>query len=102
VGWTSYEGMDFYVRQFRDMKIIPDSERLAPVLADFATACGAVLAKAHARTGDAAAISAYLGKGHTFEDAMAGFAVRYADRTEVDHAELLGAIADGTVAADEE
>ena len=99
VGWTSYEGMDFYVRQFRDMKIIPDTDRLAPVLADFATACGAVLAKAHARTGDPAAIAAYLGKGHTFEDAMAGFAVRYAERTEADHAALLEAIRSGAVAA---
>ncbi len=102
VGWSSFEGMDFYVRQFRDMKIIPDTDRLAPVLADFATACGAVLAKAHARTGDPAAISAYLGKGHTFEDAMAGYAVRYADRTEADHAELVAAIADGTVPAEVE
>ena len=92
--------MDFYVRQFRDMKIIPDTERLAPVLADFATACGAVLAKAHARTGDAAAIAAYLGKGHTFEDAMAGFAVRYADRTEADHAALVDAIRSGAVPAE--
>ena len=64
VGWTSFEGRDYYVRQFRDMKIIPDSEQLGPVLADFATACGSVLAKAHARTGDPAAIAAYLGKGH--------------------------------------
>jgi len=99
VGWTTYEGMDFYVRQFRDMKIIPDTDQLAPVLADFATACGAVLAKAHARTGDAAAISAYLGKGHTFEDAMAAFAVHYADRTAADHAELVEAIRSGTVDA---
>jgi uncharacterized protein (DUF2252 family) len=100
VGWTSFEGTDFYVRQFRDMKIIPDTDRLAPVLADFATACGAVLAKAHARTGDPAAIAAYLGKGHTFEDAMAGFAVRYADRTDADHAALEAAIASGAVPAE--
>lgn len=99
VGWTSFEGTDFYVRQFRDMKIIPDTDQLAPVLADFATACGAVLAKAHARTGDAAAISAYLGKGHTFEDSMAGFAVRYADRTAADHTALVEAIRSGVVPA---
>jgi uncharacterized protein (DUF2252 family) len=102
VGWTSFEGMDFYVRQFRDMKIIPDTDRLAPVLGDFATACGAVLAKAHARTGDAAAISAYLGKGHTFEDSMSLFAVRYADHTEADHTGLVDAITAGTVAAEAE
>lgn len=102
VGWTSHEGRDFYVRQFRDMKIIPDAEVLAPVLADFAEACGAVLAKAHARTGDPAAISAYLGKGHTFQDAMEGFAVRYADHTEADHASLVEAIRSGAVPADAE
>ena len=100
VGWTSLEGRDYYVRQFRDMKIIPDSEQLGPVLADFATACGSVLAKAHARTGDPAAIAAYLGKGHAVQDAMADFAVRYADRTRDDHAGLVAAIEAGVVAAD--
>ena len=102
VGWTSHEDRDFYVRQFRDMKVIPDSEQLAPVLADFATACGAVLAKGHARTGDAAAIAAYLGKGHTFTEAMTGFAVRYGDRTEADHAALASAVASGRLPAEHE
>jgi len=101
VGWTSHEGLDFYVRQFRDMKIIPSTEQLAPVLADFATACGSVLAKGHARTGDPAAIAGYLGKGHTFTGAMERFAVSYADQTEADHAALSAAIAAGTVAAEE-
>ena len=101
VGWTSFQGADYYVRQFRDMKIIPDSEQLAPVLGDFATACGAVLAKGHARTGDPAAISAYLGKGRAFAEAMAGWAVRYADRTEADHAALVEAVRSGAVPAHE-
>jgi uncharacterized protein (DUF2252 family) len=100
VGWTQVGDQHFYVRQFRDMKIIPDSEQVGPVLADFATACGSVLAKAHARTGDPAAIAAYLGKGHAVQDAMAAFAVRYADRTEDDHAALVAAIEAGLVSAD--
>ncbi len=101
VGWTSHEGMDFYVRQFRDMKIIADTEQVAPVLGEFATACGEVLAKAHARTGDPVAIAAYLGSGRRFERAMGDFAVRYADRTEADHAELVDAIRSGHLPADD-
>ena len=76
VGWTSFDDMDFYVRQFRDMKVIPDAERIAPVLEEFATACGEVLARAHARTGDPVAIASYIGKGKRFDEAIGGFAVR--------------------------
>ena len=63
VGWTSTAGIDFYVRQFRDMKVIPSGEQVTPRLRQFARKCGVVLARAHATTGDAAAIDAYLGKG---------------------------------------
>jgi uncharacterized protein (DUF2252 family) len=100
VGWASYEGMDFYVRQFRDMKIIPDSEQIAPGLVEFATACGEVLARAHARSGDAAAIAGYIGKGGRFDEAIGRFARRYADQTEVDHAALVAAIKRGDVPAE--
>jgi uncharacterized protein (DUF2252 family) len=100
VGWTSFEGSDFYVRQFRDMKIIPDSGRIAPVLVEFATACGEVLARSHARTGDAAEIAGYIGKGRRFDAAVASFARGAADRNEQDHARLVDAIARGAVAAD--
>jgi uncharacterized protein (DUF2252 family) len=100
VGWTSFEGMDFYVRQFRDMKVIPDATRIAPVLGELATACGEVLARAHARTGDAVAIASYIGKGKRFDQAIAGFARAYADQTERDHAQLVTAIADGSVSAE--
>ncbi len=70
VGWTSAAGIDFYVRQFRDMKVIPSGEQVTPWLRQFARKCGLVLARAHATTGDAAAIDAYLGKGRTFDAAM--------------------------------
>ena len=98
-GWTSVGGDDFYVRQFRDMKVIPSGELVAPRLAEFATACGKVLARAHARTGDAIAIAAYIGKGRRFDEALGDFAVSYADQTARDHKQLCDAIAKGAIAS---
>ena len=97
VGWTEADDIHYYVRQFRDMKIIPDNERIAPVLVDFAAACGAVLARAHARTGDAVSIGSYIGKGRAFDDAMTTFAVAYAGQNARDHARLAAAVAAGDV-----
>ncbi len=88
---------DFYVRQYRDMKLIPTTDLIAPVLAQFATACGNSLARAHARSGDPAAIDAYMGKSTTFTDAMRRFAVLYADQNERDHEKLVSAIRRGKV-----
>jgi uncharacterized protein (DUF2252 family) len=88
-GWTRVGEHDFYVRQFRDMKVIPSGELIAPRLAEFAAACGQVLARAHARTGDPIAIAAYIGKGRVFDDAVGSFAVAYADQTAHDHRRLL-------------
>jgi len=99
VGWGSLHGHDFYVRQFRDMKIIPTVELIGPRLAEFATACGQSLARAHARTGDPVAIAAYLGKGAGFVEAARSFARAYADQNASDHAQLVDAIAAGHVAA---
>jgi len=97
VGWGSLHGRDYYVRQFRDMKIIPTTELIAPRLAEFATACGETLARAHARTGDPVAINGYIGRGPKFADAVARFARRYAQQNERDHAQLVAAVARGTV-----
>ena len=97
VGWTTAGGHAFYVRQFRDMKVIPSGELIAPHLVEFATACGAVLARSHARTGDAVAIAAYIGKGRRFDAALGALAVALADQNERDHRQLTTAIADGTV-----
>ena len=94
-GWTSAAGYEFYVRQFRDMKVIPDSARIAPRLVQFASACGEVLARAHARTGDAAAIHGYIGRGEAFDEAMAAFAFSYAEQNARDHAQLQRAVAAG-------
>jgi uncharacterized protein (DUF2252 family) len=97
VGWTSMEGLDFYVRQFRDMKVIPDAERIAPGLVEFAAACGEVLARSHARTGDPVAIDGYIGKGGKFDEAIGAYARAYADQTEQDHAQLAAAISRGAL-----
>ena len=99
VGWGSLHGNDYYVRQFRDMKIIPSIELIGPRLVEFATACGGTLARAHARSGDPLAIDSYLGKAPRFTEAMVEFARRYAGQNERDHAQLADAIADGTVAS---
>jgi uncharacterized protein (DUF2252 family) len=97
VGWGSLAGRDYYVRQYRDMKIIPTTSLIAPVLSDFAAACGSTLARAHARSGDPVAIDAYIGKGTDFTKAMRRFAHRYADQTERDHERFLSAIRRGRV-----
>jgi len=96
-GWTSAGGMDFYVRQFRDMKVVPDSERIAPHLVQFAEACGEVLARAHAKTGDAMAIDAYIGDGRVFDRALAAFARTYARQNDADHGQMAAAAADGSI-----
>ena len=92
VGWTNVRRLNFYVRQFRDMKVTPDGQLIAPYLVQFAGQCGAVLARAHARTGDPIAIDSYIGKGRRFDKAMMEFARRYADQTELDHAQLTAGV----------
>jgi hypothetical protein len=97
VGWSSLDGRDYYVRQYRDMKVIPTTDLVAPVLEEFSAACGSTLARAHARSGDPVAIDAYIGKGAAFTKAMRRFARAYADQTERDHAQLLAGIRRGKV-----
>jgi len=97
VGWGELGGRDFYVRQFRDMKLIPTTNLIAPVLVEFGIACGNTLARAHARSGDPVAIDAYMGKGEVFTKAMRKFARLYADQNERDHAALVAAVRRGKV-----
>jgi uncharacterized protein (DUF2252 family) len=93
-GFTSLGDDDYYVRQFRDMKVIPRGDLIAPRLTEFAIACGRVLARAHARTGDPIAIDAYIGRGRRFDAALGEFAVAYSDQTARDQRRLAEAIAD--------
>jgi sugar/nucleoside kinase (ribokinase family) len=65
----------------------------------WAYTCGALLARAHARCGDAARIAGYCGDSDTLDRALADFAEAYGDQTEQDHAELVKAIKTGRVKA---
>ena len=65
----------------------------------FSEWCGYALALSHARSGDPAVISGYMGKSDVFDKAVATFAVAYADQNERDHAALKRAIRDGKVKA---
>jgi len=76
------DGRHCELRQLRDMKlhaIIEDWD--TPVLRQCGRMCAHALARAHARSGDAAVISGYVGSGQTFDDAIGEFAVEYADQT---------------------
>lgn len=89
VGWTTYDGHDLYMRQYRDGKASLNIAGItADQLVDFSARCGAVLARAHARTGDPQAIAAYLGSSDAFDDGMAGFARAYANQVERDYEEF--------------
>jgi len=102
LGWTSFDGRDYYVRQLRDMKGVPDLENMGDDhLAEFAGFCGVTLAASHARSGEAAHIAGYLGRGTSFDRAVTEFATAYADRVETDHATLVAAIADGRLESKE-
>jgi hypothetical protein len=91
---------DFYVRQLWDAKTSADVMRMrAPDMTLYARLCGWTLARAHARSGDSAAIAGYLGSGDTFERAIATFAESYADQNERDYAALLAAVDSGRVHA---
>jgi uncharacterized protein (DUF2252 family) len=97
----SPRGTQYYWRQFKDMKGSFDITQYDPKgTATYLAVCGHCLARAHARSGDPAAISAYLGKGDTFDKAVSKFAMAYADQTEQDHQALLDAIKSGRVVAE--
>ena len=105
LGWIrGAQGRDFYIRQLRDMKWSPDVTLVdADALQAYAMTCGNTLARAHARSGDAVAIAAYLGTSAKFDNAMLDFALAYAGQVGTDFATYTQAIAAGkvTLAADE-
>ena len=68
-------------------------------LAYYAGLCGRTLARAHARSGDPARIAGYMGRGETFDIAIAAFAMAYADQTEHDWRLFLDAIRTGRIEA---
>ncbi len=93
-------GNHYFVRQLRDVKVRPMVELYTPQnMADFARTCGGALARAHARSGDPAVLSGYLGKGRVLAKAIGEFAVKYAAQNEADHAALIEAVREGRLEA---
>jgi uncharacterized protein (DUF2252 family) len=100
LGWTRVDQRDYYVRQLRDMKASIPIQKLSPrELSEYASACGAVLAHAHARAADPVELAAYLGSGDGFDRALAAFAAAYADQNESDYAAFTAALQSGRLQA---
>jgi uncharacterized protein (DUF2252 family) len=105
LGWVTAQGLDgkerhYYVRQLWDGKGSADVDRMsARELSIYASLCGEALARAHSRSGDRFAIAAYLGRGDSFDEAMARFAESYADQNERDYERVAAAAANGEIEA---
>jgi uncharacterized protein (DUF2252 family) len=100
LGWGQLDNVQFYVRQLRDMKggveFIPGKTKVEN-LPVYAALCAWSLALAHAKSGDAAAISGYIGNGKKLADEFVRFAFAYADQTDKDHAALKAAAESGRI-----
>ncbi len=102
LGWTEspISGRTYYVRQLWDVKGQGDVLTMGlRTLHSYGALCGWALARAHARTGDAAQITAYLGASDRFDEAMAQFAAAYALTNKRDYLTFLDAIASGRIEA---
>ncbi|HYB17903.1 MAG TPA: DUF2252 domain-containing protein [Streptosporangiaceae bacterium] len=102
LGWT--KGLDvtrnFYWRQLRDMKGSALVDLMAPVtLTFYARICGWTLARAHARSGDPVALTAYLGSSDAFDRSITDFCERYADQNEKDYQQFTEAVKSGRLKA---
>lgn len=99
LGWTVGEGgRHFYVRQLHDLKIKPVIAIMRPDnLIHYGAICGWALARAHARSGDAAVLAGYMGKSAVLDNAIADFAEAYADQNERDHTALIAAARAGRI-----
>jgi hypothetical protein len=102
LGWTKGRDVtrNFYWRQLRDMKGSVLVELMAPVtLTFYGRICGWTLARAHARSGDPVALTAYLGTVDAFDRSVIDFCERYADQNEKDHEQFVGAVRSGRMEA---
>ena len=104
LGWTlnPVNGRHFYVRRLKDSRLANLGALLEETLAYYAKLCGHTLARAHARSGDAVMLSAYMGGDSEFDKAIAEFAIAYADQTKRDWRTLLDAIEAGRINAEEQ
>ncbi len=100
LGWGEVSGIQFYVRQMRDMKGgIEFEPGKNPNFVEYCGLCGWALALAHAKSGDAAMIAGYCGKSEALDEAMAAFGRAYAKQTERDHEAMAAAVKSGRLAA---
>lgn len=101
LGWASSptrqrRRVDFYVRQLNDYKTSADVSGMTKRrLGRYVEVCAEALARAHARSGSASAISGYLGASEAFDKAMGRFAVAYADQNQRDFLAFATAAAAG-------
>ena len=101
LGWGSTGGHDYYVRQFRDMKVSAEIETFKPsTLIAYATMCGWALARAHAKAGGAAEIAGYLGSSKQFDDALEQYSRAYANQVERDFKTFQVAIRSGRLSTE--
>jgi uncharacterized protein (DUF2252 family) len=101
LGWTRepIDGRHFYIRRLKDSRLADIGTQLEAALPFYASLCGRTLARAHARAGDPAMVSGYIGNGSAFEEAITEFAVAYADQTDKDWNRFLAAIKGGRIVA---
>jgi uncharacterized protein (DUF2252 family) len=86
LGWTTFDGRDYLVRQLRDHKAsIADKELRGRGLEQYAEVCAELLAKGHARSGDSCALFGYMSTSPKFDKAIAKFALAYADQITQDY-----------------
>ena len=98
LGWASIGRHQFLVRQLADHKAaINPADLRGETLLEYAVVCGNVLAKAHARTGNAAALAGYCGLSARLDKAIVKFALAYADQTAADYALFMKAIKSGKI-----
>ena len=99
LGWTQgADGRLYYARQLRDLKMSAIVEDMDfGLLRQYARMCAHALARAHARSGDAALISGYAGSGQTLDDAIADFAVAYSDQNRTDYRAFVKAVRQGRI-----
>jgi uncharacterized protein (DUF2252 family) len=101
LGYARTKKHDYYVRQFRDMKVSAEVETFKPgTLVGYADMCGWALARAHAKSGDAAMIAGYLGSSDQYDDALAKYSEAYADQAETDYETFQKAIRSGRLSTE--
>ncbi len=98
LGWTEIDGRTYYVRQMKNLKASVPTEWLTGDSFNFyGYACGAILARAHARISEPGIIAGYCGRSNVLRTSLAAWAEAYGNQTEIDHAKLVAAIKPGTV-----